>query len=151
MNYELRAALDDLLNADEREQQRALLVKLRIAREEEAAVREELLRKAARKNALDKLSKEPGASAQDHDQPHSSDAALGAAIREQRRDFAKRKAEEQRALIETEHERWRKAGAEIQAARLKPASLHSLAKLVKQKLALTNSFETIRKVLAKNG
>lgn len=76
----------------------------------------------------------------------SSDAALGASIRQQRKDFAERPREEQDAR-ELEYERWRKAGNEIQRERSRPTSTRDLAKLVKARLNLPDSTETIRKRL----
>ncbi len=77
-------------------------------------------------------------------EPCQSDAALGANIRRQRRDFAARNREATDTR-EKEYERWRGSAAQIQQSRVRPASIRELAELVKLKLELPDSIETIRK------
>lgn len=75
-----------------------------------------------------------------------SDAAIGAATRARQRAFAQRQADAHDAR-EVERQRWRKAANDIQSARSRPASKRELAELVKSKLELPDSAETIRKQL----
>jgi hypothetical protein len=75
-----------------------------------------------------------------------SDAALGAEIRQQRQLFARRQSERQGEL-EIEHQRWRLAAGEIQRSRKNETSKRQLAALVKDRLQLPDSIETIRKHL----
>lgn len=77
---------------------------------------------------------------------NESDATLGAAIREQRREFANRNQERSHAR-QAEWERWRAKAAEIQAGRTREASKRELAELVKAALNLKDNIETIRKKL----
>jgi hypothetical protein len=78
---------------------------------------------------------------------NQSDASLGAHIRLQNSAFANRNREDRNARV-VEHQRWRDAAAEIQRARVKPASLRQLAPLVKKMLDLPDAEDTIRKRLA---
>lgn len=75
-----------------------------------------------------------------------SDAALGAAVRQQLKEFAKRPRDDREAR-EEEYQRWRKTGEEIQRERSRPASNRELAELIKIRLNLPDSVETIRKHL----
>lgn len=77
-------------------------------------------------------------------QPSASDAALGASRRQQLQGFADRPREDRDAR-KAEFERWRTTAAAIQQERSRPASIRDLAKLVKNRLNLPDSPETIRK------
>lgn len=76
----------------------------------------------------------------------ASDASLGQAEREKRKEFSRRNKEwaKDRAL---EWERWREAGERIQKTRTRNASKRELARLVKKELNLPDSEEAIRKHL----
>ncbi|PMZ89155.1 MULTISPECIES: hypothetical protein [unclassified Pseudomonas] len=80
--------------------------------------------------------------------PNQSDASLGEYYRKQNRDFAERNQERHEAR-DIEHQRWRNTADEIQRLRKKPASLRELAVLVKERLNLPDSQNTIRKRLGK--
>lgn len=80
--------------------------------------------------------------------PNQSDEALGAFYRERNREFAERNQERGNARAD-EHQRWRKAAAEIQAGRQRHATNRQLAQLVKERLVLPDSTETIRKRINK--
>lgn len=75
-----------------------------------------------------------------------SDASLGAAVRQQRKNFAERQRESQEER-EREFQRWREEGAAIQKERSRKASKRHLAELIKASLNLPDSTETIRKRL----
>ena len=77
-----------------------------------------------------------------------SDASLGAHYRQQNRDFAEKNHERHEARA-VEHQRWRDVADEIQRTRKRPASLRELADLVKERLNLPDSKNTIRKRLGK--
>lgn len=77
---------------------------------------------------------------------NESDATLGAAIREQRQEFAIRNQERSHAR-QAEWERWRAKAAEIQAGRTRKASKRELAERVKVALTLPDSIRTIRQRL----
>lgn len=76
----------------------------------------------------------------------SSDAAFGATIRQQRKEFACLPRDGREAM-ELEHQRWRDAAEEIKQERSRPVSVRQLANLVKERLCLSDSSETIRKRL----
>lgn len=80
------------------------------------------------------------------DHANSSDAALGAAVRQQRKDFAGIPRDD-RLDREREYQRWRDTAAAIQDGRDRKASQRALAGLVKDQLRLPDSVETIRKRL----
>lgn len=75
-----------------------------------------------------------------------SDAALGAVTRAQRKNFADRPRDAREAR-EREYQGWRDASAEIQEKRERPATKRHLSALVKERLNLPDSEETIRKRL----
>ncbi len=78
--------------------------------------------------------------------PNASDAALGAEVRQQRSEFAALGGERKLATAD-KHQRWIDTAEEIQAGRARKASKRKLAELVQQRLDLSDSVETIRKVL----
>ncbi|CAI8880209.1 DNA primase [Pseudomonas sp. IT-P258] len=80
--------------------------------------------------------------------PNQSDASLGEYYRKQNRDFAEKNQERHEAR-DVEHQRWRDTADEIQRLRQRPASLRELAVLVKERLNLPDSKNTIRKRLGK--
>ncbi|MNG09998.1 hypothetical protein D3C84_934430 [compost metagenome] len=78
--------------------------------------------------------------------PNASDADLGAEVRQQRSGFATPGVERQRAKA-AKHQLWIDTAEEIQAGRARKASKRELARLVKQRLDLHDTVETIRKVI----
>jgi hypothetical protein len=79
--------------------------------------------------------------------PNAADAALGASRRQQLQAFAS-KPREDRDSREAEYQRWRSAAADIQQERTRTTpSTRALAALVKDRLGLPDSIETIRKRL----
>lgn len=78
--------------------------------------------------------------------PNASDAVLGAEVRQQRSEFAARGSERQLATA-AKYQRWIDTAEEIQASRTRKASKRELAELVKERLDLRDSVETIRKVM----
>ncbi|MDD2106818.1 hypothetical protein [Pseudomonas asiatica] len=80
------------------------------------------------------------------EQQSISDAALGAKVRRQRQDFAIRPREDRDAR-EAEYRRWLTAAEEIRQESSRPRSKRELAQLVKERLHLPDSLETVRKRL----
>lgn len=109
------------------------------------------------KTLADKMNNEPALSPSEDGGPVTrgdssdekdldSDAALGAATRAQRKNFANRPRDAGEAR-EREYQRWRGAGVDIQKERERPATKRQLSALVKERLNLPDSEETIRKRL----
>lgn len=77
---------------------------------------------------------------------NESDAALGAYIRHQNQKFAE-KQRDNHAARDNEWQRWRDTAEKIQQEMTRDASKRELAELVKKRLGLEDSIETIRKRL----